>query len=367
MASKYDEYWARRLDEIGAAVARAATGQPAVLALGGLTRAGQRDSWQGVAVVRSREVTYTSMAHATSLGRLIAERGICVPWPDLVFRFAIARTGDALTVSLAPGQPRVPATRAARPRRPAITAFDTRRPGPGAALPGAGGPDAERFYQLLGRLSEIVGGPRLLRDSRGPDGWPRRGVYFFFEPGEIRAGGGMRVVRVGTHALTQTSQTILWGRLVQHRGPLTGRHAGGGNHRASVFRRHVGAALIQRAEMPGPLLRSWLDRDGPRPGQEEVEAQVEQMVSAWIGGMPFLWLDVPLRPDRAFIERNSIALTSCMAGGRDPASPGWLGRHAQPAEIRQSALWNVQHVEHQREPGFLDRLDVLIRRHQPAR
>jgi hypothetical protein len=33
--------------------------------------------------------------------------------------------------------------------------------------------------------------------------WPRRGVYFFFENGEMRSetGTGPRVVRVGTHAM----------------------------------------------------------------------------------------------------------------------------------------------------------------------
>jgi hypothetical protein len=354
MASKYDEYWGRRLDEIGAAVARAAAGYLATVALGGLTREGQRDSWQGVAEVRSREVTYTSVAHATSLGRLVAERGICVPWPDLVFRFAIASDGAVVTVSLARGRVRPRAATAARSR------------GPGGATSGAR-PDPERFYQLIGRLSEIAGGPRLLRDSHGPDEWPQRGVYFMFESGEVRAGGGMRVVRVGTHALSATSQTTLWGRLVQHRGALAGHQAGGGNHRVSIFRRYVGAALIRRAAMPDELLDSWSDQDGPWPGQEEAEARVERRVSVYIGGMPVLWLDVPDRLDRGFIDRNSIAITSCLTGGRDTPSPGWLGRHAASPEIRESGLWNIQHVGHRREPGFLDRLDDLIRRQRPGR
>lgn len=350
MASKYDEYWGRRLNEVGAAVARAAAGLPAMVALTGLTGQGQRDSWHGVAEVRSREVTYTSVAHATSLGRLVAERGICVPWPDLVFRFAIAKTGDVLAIGLAPRRTRAPVA-APRPRGPAET------------IPGAGqpGPDVDRFYRLLGRLSETVGGPRLLRDSQGPGRWPQRGVYFFFEPGEVRASGGMRVVRVGTHALTETSQTILWGRLAQHRGPLTGGHPGGGNHRASVFRRDVGAALINRAAMPDELLGSWSDPDGPWPGQEEAEAQVERTVSAHIGVMPVLWMDVPDRLDRGYIARNSLAITSCLTGGRDAPGSGWLGLYAEPAEIRQSGLWNVQDVSDPGEDGFLDRLGELIR------
>ena len=76
---------------------------------------------------------------------------------------------------------------------------------------------------------------------------PRRGVYFFFEPGELREDGRTpRVVRVGTHAVSAGSRTTLWTRLRDHRGHVIGRHVGGGNHRASIFRRHVGSALLGR-------------------------------------------------------------------------------------------------------------------------
>jgi hypothetical protein len=151
----------------------------------------------------------------------------------------------------------------------------------------------------------------------------------------------------------------LWGRLRQHRGHLAGTRPGGGNHRASVFRRHIGAALITRDGLPAGLLKSWLDRHGPRPGWAEQEAQIEEVVSDRIGIMPFLWLSAPGQADRGYIERNSIALTSCLAEGLDQPSPGWLGRHAARPEIRQSGLWNVDHIRHHREPGFPDRLDQL--------
>src|SRR5437588_12166895 len=102
--------------------------------------------------------------------------------------------------------------------------------------------DLDRLYDLLGRLERAIGGTRTLAECHGRLGWPRRGVYFFFEPGELRRGGTPRVTRVGTHALTATSKATLWGRLAQHRG----RSSGGGNHRGSIFRRHVGAALLAR-------------------------------------------------------------------------------------------------------------------------
>lgn len=64
--------------------------------------------------------------------------------------------------------------------------------------------DLIRFYALIDRLREQGGGARRLADCSGRMNWPRRGVYFFFEDGEMRSdtGAGPRVVRVGTHALT---------------------------------------------------------------------------------------------------------------------------------------------------------------------
>ncbi len=63
--------------------------------------------------------------------------------------------------------------------------------------------DLLRFYGLLERLEQKVGGMRTLTACSGRIDWPRRGVYFFLEDGERRSdtGQGLRIVRVGTHAL----------------------------------------------------------------------------------------------------------------------------------------------------------------------
>ena len=168
------------------------------------------------------------------------------------------------------------------------------------------------------------------------------------------------MIRVGTHALTETSKATLWGRLRQHRGQLTGRNPGGGNHRASVFRRHVGAPLIRRDGLPDDLLASWLDRHRPPGERASQEAGIEREVSRHIGAMPFLWLNVPVRADRGYLESNSIALLSCLTGGPDPPGASWLGRYAERAEIRGSGLWNVNHVSAHYEPVFLQRLAELV-------
>ena len=216
-----------------------------------------------------------------------------------------------------------------------------------------------RFYGLLEQLAERTGGPRNLGACTKQDSWPSHGVYFFYEPGELRADGSPRVVRVGTHALQQTSRATLWKRLSQHRG----NEAGGGNHRGSIFRKHVGSALIKRAGLSGAVLESWLGkRENPAVADEE--ARVEQLVSAHIRQMPFLWLKVPTSSDgtslRGYVERNCIALLSDAALDVDSPSSSWLGHDAASLKVRESALWNVNHVDEKYESAFLDTMRSLV-------
>ena len=220
--------------------------------------------------------------------------------------------------------------------------------------------DLEQFYALLGTLEERTGGKRRLGECNGYMDWPTRGIYFFFQPGESRAGGvASRVVRVGTHALTPGSSSTLWGRLRQHRG----RGSGSGNHRGSVFRLHVGAAL-QRRDPDKWKLETWGLKSRASREARLVERPLEEAVSAELGRMSILWLEVEDEPgpasDRAYLERNSIALLSRIGGEVDPASRSWLGRYSARAVIRGSGLWNVNHVFAGYEPAFLDVLEGYV-------
>jgi hypothetical protein len=136
--------------------------------------------------------------------------------------------------------------------------------------------DLQSFYGLLGSLVERVGGARTLAACSGRLGWPRRGVYFFMEDGEVRSdsGTGPRIVRVGTHALTKGSGTKLWSRLSQHRGQTK---SGGGNHRGSIFRLIVGTAIMARSGLDFP---SWgHGSNAPadvRAGESALESEVSK-------------------------------------------------------------------------------------------
>lgn len=222
-----------------------------------------------------------------------------------------------------------------------------------------------KFYELLNRLERIVGGKRNLADAHGRLDWPARGVYFFFEPGEDRdkSGEGDRVVRVGTHALKAGASTTLWKRLSQHQGV---QRSGGGNHRGSVFRLHVGNALIAQDNIARPGSETWGTGSSAQKEIREREKSIELAVSNHVRRMPFLWLtinDLP-GPDslRGYIERNTIALLSNF-GNSDPIdrpSSNWLGSWAKHEKIRTSGLWNVKHVDEQPEQEFLAVLESLI-------
>ena len=218
--------------------------------------------------------------------------------------------------------------------------------------------ELDRFYSLLAELADRCGGYRSLQSCDGRTGWPGRGVYFFFDSGEHRADGAPRVVRVGTHALTSASGTTLWKRLSQHRGNVGGGRPGGGNHRGSVFRLHVGEALLAGGDWPDAIAATWARDKALPPDFKDVEDPLERAVSAYIGALPFLWLPVDDPPgprsDRAVIEAGAIALLSNHRNPLDAVSPTWLGRSAQRATIRESGLWNVRHVDDPPSGEFLD-------------
>ena len=219
------------------------------------------------------------------------------------------------------------------------------------------------FYALLELLEAKMGGRRVLAECSAGVRWPQRGVYFFFESGENRSdsGSGERVVRVGTHALKTGSKTTLWTRLSQHRGVQS---TGGGNHRGSVFRLHVGTSLLDAT--PGLACSSWAIGSTASTEVRRAEHEIEMHVTRAIGAMTVICLPIgdPAGPesDRGYIERNSIALLSNSRKKQslDLPSAGWLGSHCRSDKVRLSGLWNSNHVGEPYDAAFLDRFSCLI-------
>lgn len=226
--------------------------------------------------------------------------------------------------------------------------------------------DVEHFYDLIDRLRVATRGARYLRDCSKTTGWPTHGVYFFFEDGERRETGEQRIVRIGTHAVSAGSKTTLWNRLSAHRGTVGGSQAGGGNHRGSIFRLHVGRALLARGGFDEQAASTWGIGSSAPKEVRQAEYPIERAVSEYIGAMPVIWVSIPgdagTESDRKLVEANAIALLSnCDREPIDPPTQGWLGRLSPHPAIRESGLWNVQHVDEHHDSAFLTVFESYVR------
>ncbi|UWG47426.1 Uncharacterized protein HSRCO_1139 [Halanaeroarchaeum sp. HSR-CO] len=223
----------------------------------------------------------------------------------------------------------------------------------------------DKFYSLLDELEETVGGKRKLKNCHGRMDWPNRGVYFFFHPSETRESTHqLRVTRIGTHAVSAGSGTSLWDRLRTHRGAKRGTYENGGNHRGSVFRKRIGEALIERDGHQREYPEWGVGSSAARELRLE-ELEMERRVSEYLRDLPFLWVRVDDEPspesDRAYIERNAIAMVSNVGGKSiDSRNEKWLGHYSPVRDIRESGLWNINHVSEEYRPEFLDSLARYI-------
>jgi len=168
----------------------------------------------------------------------------------------------------------------------------------------------------------------------------------------------MRVTRIGTHAISKNSKTSLWNRLSNHRGTLAGSRPGGGNHRGSVFRKIVGESIIAHNNLAEDYPNWSIGGSAPSEIKDE-EYRLEKLVSEYIRKLPFLWVEIDDEPDkfsnRKVIERNSIALLSNYnKTAIDPRSSEWLGKFSPRVKIKNSGLWNSDHIDEDYDPSFLE-------------
>jgi hypothetical protein len=123
--------------------------------------------------------------------------------------------------------------------------------------------------------------------------------------------------------------------------------------------------MLGNGDWPQRIRESWAVGGTANPDVRQNEYPLERAVSDYIRGLPFLWLAVEDPPgprsDRGVIEAGSIALLSNV--GRPPidvASDRWLGRHADRRPIRESGLWNVNHVQDQASGAVISVLKEYI-------
>jgi len=167
----------------------------------------------------------------------------------------------------------------------------------------------------------------------------------------------LKIMRIGTHAVSKGSSSSLWQRLKNHKG----KEDLGGNHRGSIFRLHVGAALIKREGLNCP---SWGIGQHATDEIKALETDVEKRVSEYIRSLMILYLRVEDPPsktsDRAYIEQNIIALLSGPIGPVDIAQESWLGYYCPNPAVGRSSLWNVEYTDMDYDPSFFEVLQTYI-------
>lgn len=182
---------------------------------------------------------------------------------------------------------------------------------------------------------------------------PTRGLYQFIDPSENSLESSLgRVTRIGTHAVSAGAKSTLKGRINTHQGPKSGI----GSHRSSIFRLHVGNAIMRRTPQKWNV-PTWSEGMTAAASVRKKEAKLEIEVSAYINNHRVYWLDIPDNPgpasDRAFLERNIIGLLSSINVLRRTHTPNWLGEMSADYRIALSGLWNLDYLFQKPHDDFI--------------
>lgn len=182
---------------------------------------------------------------------------------------------------------------------------------------------------------------------------PTNGIYFFYENGEScsHSQGTPRIVRVGTHRDGNFQFRIAEHFLLDERKMMFTKDQPA-PHDRSIFRKHIGRALLNRAR--DPYLSVWDTDFTPRSARDacghlrdinkemEVERQVTQIIRERFS---FRFTAIADQTNRMGSQGLERALIGTLAGcGRCSPSRDWLGQHSPNQQIRTSGLWLIQHL-----------------------
>jgi hypothetical protein len=215
------------------------------------------------------------------------------------------------------------------------------------------------LYKFFERSETGEGLPTLKEALSG--NLPAQGVYFFFDPKETTqfASRIPRLVRIGTHGVSAGSKATLRDRLRTHLGTANGY----GNHRASVFRLHVGEALIRRNDLR-ERFPNWGKGQNVERSVIDAERELERQVSTYIYRLQLLCIDVADKSNkysaRSKIERLSIALFTERLVPVETPSSNWLGLYSAHEEIVRTGMWNVRDVGARSDFSIVDLISNRI-------
>ena len=178
------------------------------------------------------------------------------------------------------------------------------------------------------------------------------GIYIMYEEGETFQGLD-RIVRVGTH----DGDGNLYKRLKEH--------YVNENKDRSIFLKRVGSAIL--AKNKDPYLDVWeVDTTTPE-NKNKVQAQLnpaheqqitQQAVAHIRNKISFVVFEVKTKEERLRLEKKIIAtLSKAAKDGFIEPSQGWLGNFSPDPKVRQSGLWQSQHLDG--EPLTSEEFDKL--------
>jgi hypothetical protein len=199
------------------------------------------------------------------------------------------------------------------------------------------------------KLHEVFSALPRLRTGYKNSQVPANGIYIVFEKGE-KAHGTDRIVGVGTH----TGEGNLSQRLNEHLYIP--------NKDRSILRKHIGRCLL--AAENNPLLEQW-NKDTTSKAMREKHgkdidtnaiAEIESRVSTYIANsFSFTVIAVASKKDRLALKSGLLSTIASCADCKPSAQ--WLGLHHPNAKIRDTGLWNIQHVDD--TPLSAEAVDVI--------
>ncbi len=153
------------------------------------------------------------------------------------------------------------------------------------------------------------------------DNIPLNGIYLFYEKGE-KINGKPRIVRVGIN----TEDGNFKKRIHSHYK---------GSHKNSVFRKHVGYAILGQEGVNDKIRNEWYNEKGKF---KDMEHNVDRYFN---GSFTYKTIEIAQKNLRSQIEQQWIQLLSFHP--KNKPSKTWLGKYGKEP-ISSSGLWNINHV-----------------------
>lgn len=188
------------------------------------------------------------------------------------------------------------------------------------------------------------------------EGLPLNGIYFFYEEGEVvkNSENSKRIVRIGTHKGDNFRNRISEHYLFNEKKMLFNAMQPAPKDR-SIFRKHIGRALLNEDKDNRDYLDVWdidflkrikREKFGYRRDIDK-EKKLEEKITRILRNLfSFRFIIIKDQNDRMGSKGLEKALIGTVANcSHCYASSEWLGRHSPKKKIRDSGLWQIQHLK----------------------